>query len=52
MVSTATEQPRGLNAEVGDAFPVVVHDAEAILLQQALVLRFDFLDRGEREVKM
>lgn len=32
MVSTATEQARGLNAEVSDTFPVVVHNAEAILL--------------------
>lgn len=43
VVSAAPEQTRGLNAEVGDALAVVVHDAEAILLQEALVLLFDFL---------
>lgn len=43
VVSTATEQTRRLNAVVGDALAVVVHDAEAVLLQGALVLLFDFL---------
>lgn len=43
VVATTTEQTRGLNAKVGDALAVVVHDAEAVLLQQALVLLFDFL---------
>lgn len=43
VVSAATEQTRGLDAEVGDALAVVVHDAEAVLLQRALVVLFDFL---------
>ena len=38
VVSTASEQTRGLDAEVSNALPVVVHDAEAVLLQEALVL--------------
>lgn len=46
MVSSTTEQTRGLDAEVGDALAVVVHDAEAVLLQGALVLLFDFLSAG------
>lgn len=44
VVAPATEQPRGLDAEVSDAFLVVVHDAETILLQEALVPFFNFLE--------
>lgn len=43
VVSAATEQTRRLDAEVGDALAMVVHDAEAVLLQGALILLFDFL---------
>lgn len=43
MVSTAAEQPWGLNAEVSNTLPVVVHDAEAVLLQEALILLLYFL---------
>lgn len=32
MISATTEQTRGFNAEISNAFPVVVHDAEAIFL--------------------
>lgn len=43
VVSTATEQAWRLNAEIGDTFPVVVHDAEAVLLQDALIFLLNFL---------
>lgn len=43
VVAAATEQAWRLDAEVGNALLVVVHDAEAILLQGPLVLLFDFL---------
>lgn len=43
MVSSTTEQARRLDAEVGDALFVVVHDAEAVLQQESLVFFFDFL---------
>ena len=46
VVPATAEQARRLDAEVGDALAVVVHDAEAVLLQDALVLLFDFLHRG------
>lgn len=45
VVSSATEQSRGLDAEVCDALLVVVHDAETKLLQDALTLFFCFLER-------
>lgn len=49
VVSTATEQAWGLNAEIGDTFPVVVHDAEAVLLQDALILLLNFLQMAGRK---
>lgn len=45
MVSTATEQAGGLDAEVSYTLLVVVHDAEAILLQDAFILLFYFLQK-------
>lgn len=48
MVATTTEQAGRLDAEVGDALLVVVHDAEAVLLQGPLVLLFDFLQAERR----
>lgn len=48
VVPSATEQTRGLDAEVSDALLVVVHDAETILLQEALVLFFNFLEGGRK----
>lgn len=45
VVSTTTEQSRGLDAKVSNTFPVVVHNAEAILLQDALILLFYFLQK-------
>lgn len=45
MVSSAAEQAGRLDAEVCDALFVVVHDAEAILLQKPLVFFFYFLRR-------
>ena len=47
VVAAATEEAGGLNAKVSDALLVVVHEAEAVLLQDALVLLFDFLP-GEK----
>lgn len=44
MVTSATKQAWRLNTEVGDALFVIVHDTEAILLQKALVLLFNFLE--------
>lgn len=43
MVTSATEQAWRLNTEVGNALFVIVHNTEAILLQKALILLFDFL---------
>lgn len=43
MVTSATEQARRLNTKVGNALFVIVHDTEAILLQNALILLFNFL---------
>lgn len=43
MVATTAEESRGLDAEVADALTVVIHHAEAILLQDSLILFFDFL---------
>ncbi len=48
MVSTAAKQARRLNAEVSNTFPVIVHDAEAVLLQDALVLLLYFLQKGRK----
>lgn len=48
MVSSAAEQARWLNAEVGDSLTMIVHYTEAILLQDPLVFLFDFLE-GETE---
>ena len=43
VVPAAPEEAGGLDAEVSDALLVVVHEAEAVLLQDPLVLLFDFL---------
>lgn len=43
MITTSSEEARWLNAEVSDPLFVVVHDAEAILLEDSLILFFDFL---------
>jgi len=43
VVPAAAEEAGGLDAEVGHALLVVVHEAEAVLLQHPLVLLFDFL---------
>ena len=43
MVPAAPEEAGGLDTEVSDAFLVVVHETEAVLLQEPLVLLFDFL---------
>lgn len=45
MVASSSEEPRGLDAEVSDPLLVVVHDAEAILLEGSLVLLLDFLQK-------
>lgn len=47
VVSAAAEEAGGLDAEVGDALLVVVHEAEAVLLQDPLVLLFDFLQHRD-----
>ncbi len=46
MVTSATEQAWRLNTEVSNALFVIVHDTEAILLQNALILLFNFLEGG------
>lgn len=46
MVSTTTKQAWGLNAEVSNTFLVVVHDAKAILLQDAFILFLYFLQKA------
>lgn len=51
MVSTTAEQARRLNAEVSDTLPVVVHDAEAVLLQEPLILLLYFLQRAVKKKK-
>jgi len=43
VVPAAAEEAGGLDAEVADPLLVVVHDAEAVLLQDPLILLFDFL---------
>lgn len=43
MITSSPEEARRLNAEVSDPLLVVVHDAEAILLEDSLILLFDFL---------
>ena len=43
VVTSATEQTWGLDAEVSYPLLVVVHDAKAILLEETLILPFDFL---------
>lgn len=50
MVASASEQSRRLDAEVSDSLLVVVHDAEAVLLDEPLVLLLDFL-HGEHNGK-
>lgn len=42
MVSSSSEQSRGLNAEIADLLPVMVDHAEAVLLDDLLILLFDF----------
>lgn len=51
MVTSAAEQARRLDAEVGDALFVIVHDAKAVLLKNALIFLFNFLGR-ERNVRL
>lgn len=43
MVASSPEEARRLDAEVSDPLLVVVHDAEAVLLEEFLILLFDFL---------
>lgn len=49
MVTSASEESGGLDAEVADALAVVVHQTEAVLLQDALILLFDFLKTNQHE---
>lgn len=51
MVTTATEQAWGFNAEISNSLPVVIHDAEAILLQESLIVLLYFLQKGRGERK-
>lgn len=43
MIPAAAEQTRRLDPKITDPLPVIVHDAVSVLLQNALVLFFDFL---------
>lgn len=45
MVTPTSEEAGWLDAEVPDPLLVIVHYAETILLQDSLVLLFDFLQR-------
>lgn len=45
MIASSPEEPGGLDAEVPDPLFVVVHDAKPILLEDSLVLLFDFLQK-------
>lgn len=51
MISSPTKQAGGLNSEVSNTFFVVVHEAETILLQGALILFFYFLEKYNKEKK-
>lgn len=48
VIPSPSEQSGRLDAEVADPLLVVVHDAEAVLLQEPLVLFFEFLQKGTR----
>lgn len=43
MITSSSEEARRLNAEVSNPLLVVIHDAETILLEDSLILLFDFL---------
>lgn len=45
MVTPTSEEAGRLDAEVPDPLLVIVHDAETVLLQDSLILLFDFLQR-------
>lgn len=46
MVTATSEKAGGLDAEVGDALFMVVHDTEAVRLQEPLIFSFYFLQDG------
>lgn len=48
MVTPSSKEARWLDAEVSNSLFVVVHDAETILLDQSLILLFDFLHRVQK----
>lgn len=43
MIASSSEEAWGFDAEVSDPLLVVVHDAETVLLEDSLILFFDFL---------
>lgn len=43
MIASSSEEAWGLDAEVSDPLLVAVHDAETVLLEDSLILFFDFL---------
>lgn len=51
MVAPSSEEPGGLDAEVPDPLLVVVHDAEAKLLEDPLVLLLDSLRKSVNRLK-
>lgn len=48
MIASSSEESRRLDSEVPDSLLVVVHDAEPILLEDSLIVLFNFLQKWIR----